>query len=214
MVGEDTIPIKSCIKLLGVKLDYTLSFSDHIAEKCRLAALGVQNITSLRKYLDINSAKKLASSLVLSHFDYCNALLFKLPESSIQNMQRIQNWAAKVVLGRGKYDSATDALRDCHWLPIKARVQYKLLVLVFKSMNGLAPIYLQKLLTPKNMITNRRTRSYLENNLLSIPFTKKKTYADRAFSVAGPTEWNKLPAHLRDLPDISSFKRNLKTHFF
>ena len=61
---------------------------------------------------------------------------------------------------------------------------------------------------------NRRLRSSQDNSLLIIPRTKLKTFANRAFSVAAPTTWNALPKHIRDAPDLLSFKCALKTHLY
>ena len=84
-------------------------------------------------------------ALVLSHLDYTNSLLGGLPKASIAKLQRIQNIAAKVVLNKGKYDSATSCLETLHWLPIKYRIEYKIITLVHRSLHNATPPYLTRL---------------------------------------------------------------------
>ena len=72
-------------------------------------------IKSIRKYLTKAATEILVLSRVVSHLDYCN-LIAKI---ELTKMQRIQNMCAKLVLSRGKYDSAKQALFDLHWLPNK-----------------------------------------------------------------------------------------------
>ena len=71
----------------------------HISEKCRIASLKLYNIKKIRKYLTHDSLVRLVNALVLSHLDYCNALLIGLPDSTIRPLQNVQNSAARVILG-------------------------------------------------------------------------------------------------------------------
>ena len=87
--------------------------------------------------------------LVISHLDYANALVGGLPICSIDQLQRVQNIAAKIVLGKGRYDSSTRCLVELHWLPIQQRIEFKIITLVHKSLHGLAPQYQVDLLTRK-----------------------------------------------------------------
>ena len=106
----------------------------------------VREIRHDRDFIDLFTAKTLASALVLSHLDYGNAVLYGLPDKTLNKLQRVQNWAAKVVLKQSKYDSSKEALRKLHWLPIKQRIHYKLVCLVYKCLHKIAPPYLCDLL--------------------------------------------------------------------
>ena len=113
------------IRYLGIWLDSQLNFKHHITMKCRVAMLNLQRIKMIQKYLTKDVANTLALSLVISHLDYCNAILVGLPDTDISHLQRIQNICAKTVLGQDKYESSTRCLHDLHWLPIQKRIQYK-----------------------------------------------------------------------------------------
>ena len=119
----------------------------------------------------------------MSHLDYMNAILINLPQREIQKLQRIQNMAAKIVLCKSKYESSQESLWELHWLSIHRCIQHKVLTLVYKCMNGLAPDYLINLLIHPN---GRSLRSDNIYQRLIIPQTKRKTFADRSFSVMGP----------------------------
>ena len=95
---------------------------------------------------------------------------------------------------------------------MKFRVEFKIALLVFKTLNGLAPQCLSELLVVKPR-TRYSLRSDFET-LLVIPKVTRKTFGDRAFSHAGPTVWNALPSSLRNCTNIDSFKVQLKTHLF
>ena len=80
-------------------------------------------------------------SLVIPHLDYANALLGGLPKCSIEQLRRVQNIAAKIVLGKGRYDTSTRCLPELHWLPIQQRIEFKIITLVHKSLHGLVLQY-------------------------------------------------------------------------
>ena len=80
----------------------------------------------------------LASALILSHFVYGNALLTGLPKSTLKPMQLLQNYAAKVLTKQCKYDSATEALKELHWLPIQQRCQFKTLLTLARGRGSTA----------------------------------------------------------------------------
>ena len=81
-----------------------------------------------------------------SHIDYDSAMLFGLPDVTIKRLQRLQHAAARLILNRCQRDSATEILKELHWLPIRYRVLYKLSLLMFKCMNNIGPAYLKELL--------------------------------------------------------------------
>ena len=92
------------------------------------------------------------------------------------------------------------------------RIVFKILLLVFKSLNNLAPSYISDLLTP--YIPSRSLRSS-NQSLLVVPRSIQKSYGDRAFAVAAPRLWNALPIHMRQPGfSLATFKKCLKTYLF
>ena len=185
-VNGDLIDRSHCIKYLGVEVDENLNFKNQISYKCKVAMGNFYRLKQIRGILTKQSAKVLACCLVLSHLDYANALYIGLPDVEINKLQRIQNMTAKLVTNSKKYDSAKKALKDLHWLPIRQRIIYKILTLIFKCLSGDAPLYLQNLII-RRRVNRPGMRSSKAENLLEIPFTRAKTFADRSFFRSGTT---------------------------
>ena len=140
-----------------------------------------------------------------SCLDYCNGLLFGLSKAQIAKLQCVQNAAARFILGTGKFSHITPALHQLHWLPVSLRIGYKILLLTFKCIYGLAPTYLSELISIKsNSLHNLRSTGKL---LLDHPQGKMlTTLGARSFSAAAPKLWNSLPVELRQATSLNSFK--------
>jgi len=114
----------------------------------------------------------------------------------------------------GRRDHITPVLRDLHWLPVRRRVDYKLALLVYKSLHGLAPPYLADDCIMASSDEFRRRLRSADVDTFIVPRTRLR-FGDRSFSAAGPRIWNSLPQDLRR-PDIElgEFRRLLKTFLF
>ena len=212
-IAGDTVKAEKCIRYLGAYLDETLNFKEHIKIKCRTAMYNYLKIKNIRKYLTKEATEILVLSLVISHLDYCNLILYGTAQCEINKMQRIQNMCAKLVLGRQKYDSSKDALYELHWLPVKARITFKLLTFMYNCSVGHAPKYLTELFKEKIPARNLRSTVWYDG-CYDVKRTKRKTFMDRSFGVVGPKLWNDLPSSIRTSASINIFKRNLKTFLF
>ena len=211
-VAGDLILRSNIIRYLGVWLDASLNFKLHVTKKCKAAMLNFIRIRGIRHLLTEEATSSLVLSLCVSHLDYCNAVLYGLPDVTISRMQKVQNMCARLVLRRSKWDSAKACLAKLHWLPIRQRIIFKICVLTFKLLHGQGPVYLQDFLHYRH--NTRSLRSTMDQSLLLIPRTKLKTFAARSFSVAAPTLWNDLPKCIRESNTLLSFKRDLKTHLY
>ena len=107
----------------------------------------------------------------------------------------------------------TPVLEDLHWLPVRMRVLYKLMVLTYRALaiDGTGPSYLSELLEHYKPTTTVVLRS---EGRLDLPKSNLVSYGDRAFSIAAPAEWNKLPSDFKDCTSYGLFKSKLKTHLF
>ena len=100
-----------------------------------------------------------------------------------------------------------------HWLPIHARIQYKILLFVYKAFTNGSPTYLADMMTSCNPV--RATRSSHKVNLLVVPHQKSNKYSEKAFAVVGPRLWNELLAdELRGCNCVDTFKKKLKPILF
>ncbi len=208
-----TVKPKDEVKNLGVILDANLNLKSHATAVCKGAYSQLHNLWVVRKSLTPEAASKAMHAFVMSKLDSSNALLYGLPKCTMKRFQRVQNGAARYLSGSRKHgDELKPVLKKLHWLPITSRVEYKLLVLTFKVLNGTGPGYLAELL--ERYVPLRETRSAMDTFLLKVPRTELVTGGDRAFQKAAPTLWNSLPYQLRSMNSLTSFKKHLKTHLF
>ena len=190
-----------------------MNLNAQVRNICKSSFCNVRNLAAIRNKLDKDTAKVAAHAFVTSMLDYGNALLYGLPKCRLAKLQLVQNSVARVVVNVRKYDrcSMTTIRRELHWLPINARIEFKILMLTWKAKNGCGPKYLTELLKNKTQSRNTRLQDDL---LLEIPATKLVTCGDRAFEKCSPVLWNKLPLSIRKSETLNTFKSKLKTHLF
>ena len=210
-VGNCVIRPSESAKNLGVIFDKKINMHSHITAICKAANFHLRNIGAIRPALTDTSTAQLVHAFITARLDYCNSLLIGLDDTHISRLQRIQNNAARVVSKMKKFDHISPVLTQLHWLPIKKRIQFKLLLLTYRCLHGMAPQYLSELLTW--YAPTRHLRSS-DQCLLAVPKSKLKSYGDKSFQVAAPKAWNDLPFHLRSASSLDMFKRNLKTYLF
>ena len=209
-LGEERIERKEVVKKLGIKMDTTMSMQNQVNNITSTCYYHLRIISKVRRYLTVDAARSLISAYVVSRMDYCNALLIELPAYLIKKIQRVQNYAARVINRTSWRDSISRQLKELHWLPVKERINYKVLLFVYKALNNLAPNYLRRLLKYRNI--NRTLRSS-HQQYLTIKRHKTR-YGARAFSYIGPKLWNQLPLQLRTADTLLKFKTSLKTFLF
>ena len=109
----------------------------HIQKVCRAASFGIHKVGKIQKFLDKSSTERVIHAFVTSHLDYCNSLFVNLPSSHLMPLQRIQNTAARMVTRPQRHEHIIPILKHLHWLPIIQRIQFKILLLTFKTrING------------------------------------------------------------------------------
>ena len=183
-----------------------------VNQLCKVLYFQLRRISKIRSFLTVDAANTLAVAFILSRLDYCNSLLAGLPVHKLAKLQRIQNSAARLVLRKPRRESATPFLKILHWLPVKARIEYKVSNLCYQCLNSVAmPSYLCELL--QTYITTRTLRSQ-DSSLLVVPCFSLNTYGKRSFSVYGPATWNSLPVHVRQSQCLVMLKKQLKTYLF
>ena len=186
----------SSVRNLSVMLDESLEMNRRIS-----------------KYLSKECRQSLVHAYVTSRLDYCNSILYGLPKYQLSKLQRIQNMAARLITDTMKFDHIKPVLYNLHWLPVNYRIQFKILMITFKAIHGMAPSYLS------NLICIRSSSRYsLRNNdtiFLECPKgVMRTTLGVRSFHASAPALWNSLPAHIRTIDSLALFKKSLKTYLF
>ena len=210
-IGDHQVVATSSARNIGVMMDSKASMEAHVLSVCKSSFIHIRNLSRIKKFVDSSFLECLVHAFITTKLDYCNSLLCGAPSTLINKLQRIQNIVARIITGHGRCEHITSVLKALHWLPVQQRIKFKTLVLVYKAVNNLAPVYLQELLHPH--VPCRGLRSS-EMNLLVVPFTRSSVIQQCAFSAAGPRLWNSLPLSLRSAPILSVFKLQLKTYLF
>ena len=151
------------------------------------------------------------NSLVISRLEYCNSLLNDIPKYQRDKLQRIQNTAARMITGARSSDHITPLLKSLHWLPVEARIHFKILLITYKILNGQSAGYLEPLI--KDYHPSRALRSS-SRSLLCTPAIKSKTYGGRTFSTAAPQLFITTPEYIKNADSVATFKTKLKTFLF
>ena len=192
--GDSQIAPSCEVRNLGTWFDSKMSMLSHINKTCSSAFYYLYNMRRIRKYLSRSVTESLVHAFITSRIDYCNSLLYGLPNSHIMKLQRIQNAAAWLVTGTPTF---------CHVKPLR---------LTFTCLYGEAPNYLIDLITIKKQ--SRYSLRSNESLFLELPGIKTHpTLGDRAFQSAAPYLWNALPSAIRNIKILDTFKTAVKTHF-
>ncbi len=209
-IGNVNIKAVDKARNLGIIFDKEMGLDAQVKNVCKKGYGNLKNLSSIRRSLDENSAKIAAHAFVTSHLDYGNSLYYGLYKYQIDKLQLLQNSAARVVKLKRKFDHISEDLEKMHWLPIASRIEFKMLLLTWKSLHGQGPEYLRNLLK----INNKNELRLPYKFSLLVPKTNQVTCGDRAFEVAAPILWNSLPDNIRLTDKLPSFKSKLKTYFF
>ena len=205
------IPFKQSVKNFGFSLDCHLTMNAHVYSIARTCYFELHRLAYIRRFLTSTATATLVSAFVLSRIDYCNSLLFGSTHDVTSHLQRIQNYAARVILCLPMSSSITIHLKSLHWLPVKVRSTYKIACLCYYCHSSTAPTYVADMLHRKPSHT--RSSSYTIP-LLNRPADSKATPGDRSFSFASSSVWISIPNDVRCDPSLSSFKSRLKTYLF
>ena len=205
-----SVPFGESVKLLGVNLDALLTMDRHVTDVIRSCNFHIRALRHIRSSLDQDTAKMIAHGIVSSRLDYCNSLLSGSSAGNLDRLQVVQNTLARTVCRAPWSSSATELRRSLHWLPIRQRVEYKLAVITYNTIQTNTPSTLASLI---DSYRPTRTLRSSDKHLLTQPFIKL-SLATKAFSVCAPSVWNNLSFNCRSSESLSTFKRRLKTELF
>ncbi|XP_063682551.1 uncharacterized protein LOC134817345 [Bolinopsis microptera] len=160
----------------------------------------MRNIAKMKPFLSEDQMQIIVQSLVISSLDYCNALYYGTNHSVLKQLQSLQNRACRLVKGLKRREEVEPYIKELHWLKVQERIEFKILLLTFKLLHGLAPSYLSNLV--KYMYNPSGGRDVSLHCPINSP--------PRAFSSSAPRLWNNLPQDIRKCVNINDFKGKLK----
>ena len=163
----------------------------------------------VKAFLSRCDLEKVFHAFISSRLDCCNALYVGVCQTSIARLQFVQNAAACLVNQHIQMWPYHPVLSSLRWFPVHFRIQIKILMFVFKAINGLAPSDLSEILTLGN---NERALRSSNHFILEVPRSWHKQSGDRSFAVASSKMWNKVPPNLRTIVDPVVLKSEIKTY--
>ena len=212
----DSIEPSAVVKSLGVRFDTYLTFDDHVQAIVQECNRHLRNLRVIASKLSYELKRQLVHCLIFSKLDYCNGLLYGLPDSTLRKLQKIQNSCVRFLFGTEnieKWDSVTPFLKEAHFLPVKQRIDFKIGLTAYKCLNNIAPKYLSDCISVKSQPT-KSLRTDEDYFLLDVPPIPNLKRTERSFKYCAPEVWNKLPYEVRSCSEVTVFKQKLKTHLF
>ncbi len=203
--------LKPHVKNLGYIIDSHFKMDKQVNSIVRSCFFHLRQISKIKPFLNFMDTKKIIHALTLSRLDYCNSLYLGISHSVLSRLQLVQNSAARLLTRTRKWEHITPVLASLHWLPVRYRIDFKVLIFVYQSIHKYAPTYLSDLISIHQPSRMLRSANQIQ---LKVPRSRLKHRGDRAFQVAGPNLWNSLPQYIRSAPTLSIFKHKLKDYFF
>ena len=200
-INNNCIRFADSAKNLGVILDSELSFNCQINRVVKSCFTMIRKLSAIKQYLTAEQLKCLVCAYIFSKLDYCNALYYGLNQYSLNKLQHVQNCATRLVKSKHFNVPLDEVFKNYHWLKIRERILFKILLTVHKCIHQKAPVSLCEFIRFGDSDRSKKLRE-----------TKVKSkYGDRAFSHAGPKIWNLLPMTIRNQENTDRFKKMLKS---
>lgn len=210
-IDHSYIAFSDSIRSLGAAVDGALNFDTFVSQTVRYCNLQIRALRHIRHLLDESDSVAIARALVLSKLDYCNAILYGTSEHNLNRLQCTENFLARVVTRSPCRTPHLPLLKSLHWLPIRQRIEYKMVSMAFKARHHKQPLYLSELVN--NYEPSRTLRSTTQHNL-SCPVTVKTEFARKSFAYSAPALFNSLPVNIKLQTEPQIFHKLLKTYMF
>ena len=209
-IGDASVSPTKRVRNLGVLYDSQLNMDKHIGNVSRTCYMHLNKIGRIRKYLTPDATRSLVNATFTARLDYANSLLYGITKHNISKLQRIQNTSARIITQTRKYEHITPILMELHWLPVFQRINFKILIQVYKAQNELSLQYVRSMV--REYVPGRSLRS-ADHFLLETP-RSTTSYGKRTFEMATGTLWNELPIAAKHAKSLNIFKKLVKTFLF
>jgi hypothetical protein len=191
----------SSFNFLGVIINDTLTWSDHISFISKKVARSICLLRRLSWFLPQSLLVLFLKSYILPVLDYCDVVWNSCTKKDAQHLESLLNFACRVVLHRGKHESATAARSDLGLTTLGVRRKLHVARLMHKCVHAHSPPYLASLFPLPSSHHHHFTRSSSTTNL---PFVRS-SFGQHAFSFSGASLWRSLPPSIRDTKSFSQF---------
>ena len=210
-IGDADIQNVNTVSYLGIEIDNSLTWDDQVKKVCKVLNFKISKLSRLSKSLDNKTLLKIYNSMIQPSIDYALTVWGVTTGINLNKIQRMQNYAARIITKNFDYINVRgiELVKQLEWMNVRQRFTYFQNLLMFKSIHGLVPIYLQNNVTMDNQISQIRTRRHEMN--LYVPFPENEFHKNILFH-RGAKSWNDLPGCIKDCHEINRFKILLKNH--
>ena len=196
-------------KSLGVTIVKNLNWSTHVKSIVKKVSSCIGALKRIRPFIPTEIAIQIYKMLILPHFDYCCTVWGSLSQHLSDQLQKLQNRAARVITMSSYEVRSNDILNDLGWDRLVNRRKKRKAILMFKTMNKLVPSYIQSLFQKRsNSAYNIRN----QENKLSLPRPRTE-YLKNSFSYSGAMLWNCLSSGARDAKSVPQFLKFINNEF-
>ena len=201
ILGKEITPVPVA-RDLGVFIDQYLTYDEHLTQTAAKCLCKLVQINRIKHLLDKETLLLLINAFVFSKLFYCSTVWSNTIKSNVRKLQRVQNFAARIIFGFRKFDHISQGIKSLQWLPVKDRLYLNDAIMMYKCINKLAPDYLADKFAQRSHIHNRNTRS---RNQLDIPRCRIST-GQRSFVYCGTQLWKLLKLRCKNCQMSQSFQ--------
>jgi hypothetical protein len=213
-IGTHNIDPSHKTRNLGFIFNRNLTIADHVKHIRQSTFYHLKRITSLRHCISFNQLEILTHAFITSRVDFCNSMFYGSTKDVLRGVRSVLSFTAKAITGANFRTPSDPIFKNLHWLPLNARISFKLAVLAFKIIHNQAPSYLQKHI--RAVSPPRLTRYSSAPVLTSLSYSSKSVsrFCERSCFYSICDIFNHLPSEIRAEPNFITFKRRLKEHYF
>lgn len=193
-------------KYLGFVIDSQLTCKEHIDYIAKKIARKLGVLNRCGRYLSWSTKMTVFNSIVLPHFYYSATIIYLASKSDVERLQKLQNWAMRIMLGCTRYTKIVDMLKTMQWLNVGDFAKLQSMIFVHKIKLKILPEYLQESLTTFEQTHHYETRN--KQNFILPHINKSSTQKSIFFK--GLVDYNKLPNDLKEIENINNFKIKLR----
>lgn len=204
-IGNNIIQRVEHVKYLGVYIDENLNFDKHVEVVGKKLSSKINFMKRISRRLTFHTKKTIYNSIVLPHFSYCSTMLINCNKEQLKLFQKLQNLAMRIILNCEFRTHTADMLDALNWLSVNQKINYDIILYVFKIKNEMTPRYLSNKLKYARDMHNRNTRS---NNELRLPRFNSE-FSRRNIFYNGVKMYNELPNVMKNENSLVRFKKLL-----
>jgi hypothetical protein len=204
LVVDDTIiPESETVKLLGVTLDQKLDYRTHVRNIIRKAAWQLSALRRISKYIPLEARMTIYRSFVLSNLVYCRVVWHFCSKGDTLKLEKLQERGLRIVLD-DNVSCYSSLLEKSHCNSLEETRLQALVTEVYKARNGISPVYIREMFTPKSSNYN-----LCRTNQITMFHRRTTNYGLKTFTHLGTSLWNKLPNQLKEANSLKNFKEQL-----